>query len=665
MVLTGFVVGSFILTRTLAPDTKQATVALAFLVAMTVTGFVPLSTGAKVKLIFDTAIFVAAVLIFTPGVALLVTSAGVVLAQSLRWETWNQILFNGAQTALQAAAGAGILAVAGWRYDDLSFNRVEIALALAVGIGLLLFNLLLVAPMVALQTGDSLPQVWNRLLLGAGPLQIVTDVAQVGLGVVMAYLATTRGPLLLLLLIPAVAGYVTLAHHLQLRRQAEERLQHQAFHDPLTDLPNRALFLDRLKHALQRPTGQAEQVALLFIDLDRFKFVNDSFGHVTGDDLLKAVAHRLCTIVRPGDTVARLGGDEFAILLENVPSQRVAEQVAAELSTCVSAPFYLSAHEMFITASIGVSLSVPSRAGAAKLLHEADVALYRAKRQGRASWVVFDPAVDGAGWERATLEVQLRQGMQDNTLWLAYQPLVDLATNRVVELEALVRWQHPERGTMLPRAFIPVVEQTGIVVPFGRWVLEAACRQGQAWQERYPEAPVVSVNLSARQFLHPKLVEDIAQVLQSTGMAPDRLKLEITESTMMTNLDEAADILRRLRTLGVRVAIDDFGAGYSSLSYLRHFPIDQLKIDREFIAGLERHGEAAAIVRAVIALAQALRIEVVAEGIETSSQAAHLRSWGCELGQGFHFGRPLSARSTMSLLDARFASAASEARFSA
>jgi EAL domain-containing protein (putative c-di-GMP-specific phosphodiesterase class I) len=278
---------------------------------------------------------------------------------------------------------------------------------------------------------------------------------------------------------------------------------------------------------------------------------------------------------------------------------------------------------------------------------------------------VFDPAVDGAGWQRATLEVQLQQAMQDDTLWLAYQPLVELATNRLVELEALVRWQHPERGTMLPSAFVPVAEQTGLVVPFGRWVLETACRQGHVWQERYREAPVVSVNLSARQFLQPGLVEDITQVLQSTGMAPDRLKLEITERTMMTNIDEAADILRGLRTLGVRIAIDDFGAGYSSLSYLRHFPIDQLKIDREFIAGLERHGEARAIVRAVIALAQALQIEIVAEGIESSAQATHLRNWGCDLGQGFHYGRPLSAQATTSLLDARFPLAAVEARSSA
>jgi diguanylate cyclase (GGDEF)-like protein len=519
--------------------------------------------------------------------------------------------------------------------------------------------------LVALQLGDSLSQVWTRIFLGAGPLQIMSDLAQVGLGVVMAYLAATRGPLLVLLLIAAVGGYTTLAHHLQLRRQAEDRLQHQAFHDPLTDLPNRTLFMYRLKHAVQRRAGQAGQVALLYIDLDRFKFINDSLGHAAGDELLKAVAHRLRGTVRPGDTVARLGGDEFAILLENVPSRRAVERAAADLSACVSAPFDLSGKEVFITASVGVSLCAPSEAAATRLLHEADVALYRVKRQGRASWVAFDPAVDGAGWERATLEVQLRQAMQDDTLWLAYQPLVDLATNRLVELEALVRWQHPERGTILPSAFVPVAEETGLVVPFGRWALESACRQGQVWQERYREALVVSVNLSARQFLHPELVEDIAEVLKSTGLAPDRLKLEITESTMMTNVDAAAEILRRLRALGVRIAIDDFGSGYSSLSYLRHLPIDQLKIDQEFIAGLERQGDARAIVRAVIALAQALQIQIVAEGIESSVQAAHLRSWGCELGQGFHFGRPLSANATTSLLDSTFAITALAAHSSA
>jgi EAL domain-containing protein (putative c-di-GMP-specific phosphodiesterase class I) len=278
---------------------------------------------------------------------------------------------------------------------------------------------------------------------------------------------------------------------------------------------------------------------------------------------------------------------------------------------------------------------------------------------------VFDPAIDGVGWERASLEVQLRQAMQDETLWLAYQPLVDLATNRLVELEALVRWQHPERGTILPSAFVPVAEQTGFVIPFGRWVLETACRQGYVWQERYRDAPVVSVNLSARQFLHPELVEDITRVLQSTGMAPDRLKLEITETTMMTNVDAAADILRRLRALGVRIAIDDFGSGYSSLSYLRNLPIDQLKIDQEFIAGLERQSQARAIVRAVIALAQALQIEIVAEGIESSAQATHLRNWGCELGQGFHFGRPMSANQATALLDSTFPISARDVRSSA
>jgi diguanylate cyclase (GGDEF)-like protein len=665
VVLTGFVVGGFMVAQTVAPDPRKVTIALTFLIAMTATGFVPLSTEAKVNLIFDTAIVVAAVLIFTPGVAVLVTTAGVILAQFLRRQTWDQILFNGSQTVLQVAAGTSILAALGWQIDDLSFYPREVALALIVGVGVLLLNSLLVAPMVALQTGDSLPHVWTRILLGAGPLQIASDMAQVGLGVVMAYLATSRGPLLVLLLIPAVAGYTTLAHHLQLRRQAEDQLQHQAFHDALTDLPNRTLFLQRLDHAEQWQAGQAGQVALLFIDLDRFKLVNDTLGHAAGDELLIAVARRLCGAVRPGDTVARLGGDEFAILLENVPSRRVAERAAADLSACMRAPFDLSGKEVFITASIGVSHSAPSEVAATRLLHEADVALYRVKRQGRASWGVFDPAIDGAGWQRASLEIQLRQAMQDETLWLAYQPLVDLATNRLVELEALVRWQHPERGTILPSAFVPVAEQTGFVIPFGRWVLETACRQGYVWQERYRDAPVVSVNLSARQFLHPELVEDIAQVLQSTGMAPDRLKLEITETTMMTNVDAAADILRRLRALGVRIAIDDFGSGYSSLSYLRNLPIDQLKIDQEFIAGLERQSEARAIVRAVIALAQALQIEIVAEGIESSAQAAHLRNWGCELGQGFHFGRPLSANQATALLDSTFPIAARDVRSSA
>jgi diguanylate cyclase (GGDEF)-like protein len=657
IVLVGLAVGGLMLTRTSPLNTRQATLALAFFVTVTAVGLFPLSTGARIKFTLDTAIFVASILIFPPGVAVLVTSAGVVLAQSLRRESVEQILFNSAQSILQVAAGTSLLGAAGWRIDDLRFNRVEIALALSVGVGLLLVNSLLVAPMVALQTSDSLPQVWARLVLGAGPLQIMADLAQVGLGVVMAYLATTRGPLLVLLLIPVGAGYITLAHLLQLRQQAEARLLHQASHDPLTDLPNRMLLLDRLKQAMQQ-TEQSGRVVLLFIDLDHFKYINDSFGHKAGDELLRAVARLLLASVRPGATVARLGGDEFVVLLESMPDKRTAERAAADLSARIRAPFNLFGQEVSITASVGIALAERAEADTTKVLHEADVALYRAKRSGRACWVTFDPAIDGAGWERAELEVRLRQAMQDQELWLAYQPLVELATGRIVELEALVRWHHTERGLLFPRAFVPLAEQTGLVLHFGRWVLAAACRQGRVWQDRYQESPIVSVNLSARQFLQPELVEDVVAVLASTGLVPERLKLEITESAMMANVNEAAEILRKLQALGVRIAIDDFGSGYSSLSHLRHLPIDQLKIDRDFIAGLERQGEARAIVRAVIDLADALQIEVVAEGIETLEQAAHLRSLGCELGQGFHFGRPLPAQATTSLLDSRCANAA-------
>ena len=658
VVLAGLAVGGLMLTRTSPLNAKETTLALAFFVTVTAVGLFPLSTGARIKLTLDTAIFVASILIFPPGVAVLITSAGVVLAQSLRRESVEQILFNGAQSVLQVAAGTSLLGAVGWRnIDDLRFYRVEIAIALSVGVGMLLVNSLVVAPMVALQTSDCVPQVWARLLPGAGPLQIMTNLAQVGLGVVMACLATTRGHLLVLLLIPVGAGYITLAHLLQLRQQAEARLLHQVSHDLLTDLPNRTLLLDRLKQAMQL-TEWSDRVALLFIDLDHFKYINDSFGHKAGDELLQAVARLLRASVRSHATVARLGGDEFGVLLESVPDQRTAERAAADLSARVRAPFNLSGLEVSITASVGIALAERTEADTTKVLHEADVALYRAKRSGRACWVTFDPAVDGAGWERAELEVRLRQAMQDQELWLAYQPLVELATGRIVELEALVRWHHTERGLLFPQAFVPLAEQTGLMLSFGRWVLDAACRQGRVWQDRYQEAPVVSVNLSAPQFLQHELVEDVVAVLASTGLVPERLKLEITESTMMANVDEAAEILQQLQALGVRIAIDDFGSGYSSLSHLRHFPIDQLKIDRNFIAGLEREGEARAIVRAVVDLADALQIEVVAEGIETSEQASHLLSLGCELGQGFHFGRPLPAQVITSLLDLKCANAA-------
>jgi diguanylate cyclase (GGDEF)-like protein/PAS domain S-box-containing protein len=437
------------------------------------------------------------------------------------------------------------------------------------------------------------------------------------------------------------------------RKRAEEQLLHDAFHDALTGLPNRALFMDHVKMAIQRSRRSGDRLfAALFLDLDRFKIVNDSLGHMVGDQLLVGIAHRLEACLRPGDTVARLGGDEFTILLEDLAGNEDAIEVARRVQEAVTQPFNIGGHEVFTTASIGIALSTTGYDRAEDLLRDADTAMYRAKMQGKKRHVVFDKAMHDRAMELLQLETDLRRAIQRREFFLNYQPIVSLETGKVSSFEALVRWRHPERGLVMPGEFITVAEETGLIIPLGQWVLAEACRQMREWQKHYliDDDVTVSVNLSSRQFSQADLIEQVSSVLRETGLPALNLKLEITESMVMENIDTAIGMLTQLRNLGVGLSIDDFGTGYSSLSYLHRFPIDTLKIDRSFVTQMTDNTENAEIVRTIVTLARSLDMNVIAEGVETRAQLTQLHDLGCDFGQGYLFSKAVSAPAALELL---------------
>jgi diguanylate cyclase (GGDEF)-like protein len=383
----------------------------------------------------------------------------------------------------------------------------------------------------------------------------------------------------------------------------------------------------------------------MFLDLDDFKAINDSLGHEVGDHLLAAVAERLRASVRVGDTAARFGGDEFAVLLEDIGGASSAHEAADRIMTSLHQPVMIGTHELWPAFSIGGSVSAPRDETPERMLRHADLAMYQAKASGGTRYVIFDQAMVTAATDLLTLEAELRQAVERDELRLDYQPIIDLVTGRIVEVEALLRWQHPRLGLVSPARFIPLAEETGLIVPIGRWVLERACRQAQAWRADLPGAGalVMSINLSARQFRHQGLVADVAGVLRTTGLPPGALKLEITESVLMQRMDGAIATMHEIERLGVHLAIDDFGTGYSSLAYLKHFPVDTLKIDGSFVHGPARDHRDTAIIRSVIALARGLNLAVTAEGIETIEQLAELQGLGCDQGQGFFLARPAPA----------------------
>jgi diguanylate cyclase (GGDEF)-like protein/PAS domain S-box-containing protein len=454
---------------------------------------------------------------------------------------------------------------------------------------------------------------------------------------------------------PVVRGVVVNSWDITERKALEEQLHYQAFHDPLSGLPNRALFMDRLRHASTRANRRDTKVAVLFTDLDNFKVINDSLGHEVGDQLLVAVAERLKACLRPEDTAARLGGDEFTILVEDISSVGEVVQIAERIADVLRPPFALEDQEVFATVSTGIALNGPAQEQPADLLRHADLAMYRAKHRGKARYEVFEPSMDAEAVERLIVETGLRRALVWQQFRVYYQPIVALENDKIVAAEALVRWEHPKRGLLLPEEFLSVAEETGLIVRIGQWVLQEASRQARIWQERYPGTPplTISVNLSTREFFHPKLV---AEILDESEIAPASLQLEITEGAMTTNGTYSTDrTLRNLKRMGVKLAIDDFGLGYSSLSYLKRFPVDFLKIDRSFIAGLGRELNGVStkdteIVKAMIELTHALGLRVIAEGVETSEQLARLRNMKCDFAQGNYFSEPLPSEAMSVIL---------------
>ncbi|MEJ7819806.1 MAG: PAS domain S-box protein, partial [Rubrobacteraceae bacterium] len=443
----------------------------------------------------------------------------------------------------------------------------------------------------------------------------------------------------------------SVARDLTERKALEERLTHQAFHDPLTELPNRALFLDRLQHALARAGRQMSSIAVLYVDLDNFKIINDSLGHEMGDRVLVEAGRRLRSCLRPEDTVARLGGDEFIVLLENNAGVREATWISERILEKFRGPLFLEEQETLITPSIGIFLAGPD-SRPEEILRNADLAMYRAKEKGKGQYEVFDLAMHDRTLERLKLEADLKQGVERGELRVYYQPKVRLDTGKIIGMEALARWDRPGLGIVLPEEFIPVAEETGLIIPLGHSILKEACRQGREWQEQYPEDPPlkVCVNLSARQFQRHDLVKEVAGVLKETRLDPRSLILEITESVIMDEAESSIAILEELKDLGVQLAIDDFGTGYSSLSYLNRFPVDFLKIDRSFIKGLPEGLEDTAVVSSITALAHTLGMQVTAEGVETDQQLSQLREIGCDLAQGLCFAGPLVCEAASTLL---------------
>ena len=457
-----------------------------------------------------------------------------------------------------------------------------------------------------------------------------------------------------------VTGVIVSAHDItdrklteELERIHEEKIEHLAYHDALTNLPNRALFIDRLGQVLAQGSRENNQAAVLFADLDRFKTINDTLGHAVGDELLRHVATRLREVLREGDTVARLGGDEFVILLPRIQNARDAAQVATKAVAIMSVPFSVHGHELHVSTSLGVSLYPRDGEDAETLLKHADTALYQAKNLGRNQYQFFNPSMNAQAHERLLLENSLRKALERNEFMLHYQPQINLKTNRITGIEALIRWNQPERGMVMPQDFIPIAEETGMINDIAEWVINAACLEVSEWQKakRTGSNVRVAVNLSTRQLQLVGLPDMVQAILDKNGLAPEFLELEITESTLMDNPENAIRVLNDFHDKGIHITVDDFGTGYSSLAYLKRLPIDRIKIDKSFVRDIPGDPNDVAIVQAILAMAQQLGMHVLAEGVETEEQRNFMLKHGCEEAQGYLFSKPLTAEECAKFLE--------------
>jgi diguanylate cyclase (GGDEF)-like protein len=455
---------------------------------------------------------------------------------------------------------------------------------------------------------------------------------------------------------PAIGGVVLNFRDVTDRKRLEDQLQHEAFHDPLTGLANRALFADRVTHALARAArGPVDQLAVLFTDLDDFKLVNDSLGHAAGDELLTAVGERIRACLRRQDTAARLGGDEFAILVEDASAEK-AEEIALRILDALRQPFSLAARQIFVQASIGTALGggLGSTLTAEELLRNADVAMYTAKSRGKGRHEFFEARMHASALHRLELRERLEAALEADEFVVHYQPVVDLGSGEIAGVEALVRWRQPDGRLALPAEFIPLAEETGLIVPLGQWVLDEACRQARAWQTEVAGSLSMAINVASRQLQDPAFTASLAATVRRSGVRPADLVLELTESALLDDGETTAASIAGMKEVGVRIALDDFGTGYSSLSHLRRFPIDVLKIDRSFVNGIDGDDDGErALVHSIIRLARSLDLETVAEGIERPAQVARLRALGARLGQGFHFAHPMDPADLAALLRRR------------
>jgi diguanylate cyclase (GGDEF)-like protein len=573
-----------------------------------------------------------------------------------------------AQLLAATAAMTALLALIGYAYGLRSFYGIgtHIAMALPTAFSFLVLStgILCARPehgIMAVVSSSSSGGTMIRRLLPAvilipaalGALRLADSRVHLVDTAVMLWLLVVSIMTVFALL---VAWNALLLYRMDLDRNASERkLAHQAHHDSLTELPNRRLFLKRLASEMEANRPDAP-VAVLFIDLDLFKVINDSLGHIVGDAMLVAAGKRIRECVSPEDVVARLGGDEFTVLLTGLNDIARPRAIADRIRAAFDLPFTVGVHEVFTSVSIGIAFPQAGES-AQDVLRHADIAMYQAKARGRARSEVFDPAMDLAARARQQLEHDLRRAVPRGELRVYYQPEVEIESGRLVGMEALVRWQHPARGLIAPAEFLSVAEETGLIVPIGRWVMREACRQAREWQTQFQQdsALMVSVNLSGKHLQQATLIEEVTEVLEQTGLDPRHLIIEITETVAMAGAETTIEILSQLKALGVLLAIDDFGTGFSSLAYLKRFPVDMLKIDKSFVDGIANRGRDRAIVEAIIALGHALNLRVIAEGVEHPEQLQQLKSLGSEFGQGYFFSQPLSnnaAAGMPSLLEA-------------